>query len=85
MNPEIAKHFAKVTFMGDNRKDLSKVSTSTLIIQCQPDVIAPVQVGEYVHREIPNSVFDLLNASGHCPHLTAPAQVISSIQSYLKN
>ncbi len=85
MNPEIAKHFAKVTFLADNRDDLSRVSTSTLIIQCHPDVIAPVQVGEFVHKKIPKSKYILLNTSGHCPHLTAPDQVILSIQSYLKH
>lgn len=83
MNPDIAKHFAKVTFLGDNREDLSRVSTSTLIIQCHPDVIAPVRVGEFVHKKIPNSKYVLLNSPGHCPHLTAPDQVISSIHSYL--
>lgn len=85
MNPEIAKHFAKVTFLSDNREDLSKVPTPTLLIQCHPDVIAPVQVGEFIHQKMPNSQYELLNASGHCPHLTAPDQVISSILSYLKN
>jgi sigma-B regulation protein RsbQ len=84
MDPEIAKHFAKVTFLGDNRVDLSRVSTSSLIIQCHPDIIAPVQVGEFVHKELTESEYVLLNTSGHCPHLTAPDQVISSIKSYLK-
>ncbi|TVR79226.1 MAG: alpha/beta hydrolase [Chitinophagaceae bacterium] len=84
MDPEIAKHFAKVTFRGDNREDLSKVSNSTLIIQCQSDVIAPVQVGEYVHKKMPDSKYLLLDISGHCPHLTAPEQVISGMQAFLK-
>lgn len=83
MNPDIAKHFAKVTFLGDNRNDLSKVSTRTLILQCHPDVIAPVEVGKFVHQEISNSTYVLLNSSGHCPHLTTPVQVISTIQSFL--
>lgn len=83
MNPDIAKHFAKVTFLGDNRNDLSKVLTQTLIIQCDPDVIAPVEVGKFVHEKIKNSGYKLLNSSGHCPHLTAPQQVISSMQSFL--
>ncbi|WP_158859216.1 alpha/beta fold hydrolase [Lunatibacter salilacus] len=83
MNPEIAKHFAKVTFLGDNREDLQKVTIPTLIIQCHPDVIAPVVVGEFVHKEIPNSRYVLLNSSGHCPHLTSPDQVISSIHTFL--
>lgn len=83
MNPDIAKHFAKVTFLGDNRADLSRVITPTLIIQSHPDVISPVRVGEYVHEIMPDSRYVLLNSSGHCPHLTSPDQVISSIQSYL--
>ncbi|EPR71357.1 alpha/beta fold hydrolase [Cyclobacterium qasimii] len=85
MNPDIAKHFAKVTFMGDNREDLTNVSTPTLILQSHPDMIAPVTVGEFVHNKIKESKYVLLNSSGHCPHLTSPDQVISSIQSYLEN
>jgi sigma-B regulation protein RsbQ len=84
MNPAIAKHFAKVTFLGDNRNDLLRVTTAALIIQCNPDVIAPVTVGEYVHQNIRASKYVLLNSAGHCPHLTSPEQVIAVIQSYLK-
>jgi sigma-B regulation protein RsbQ len=83
MNPDIAKHFAKVTFLGDNRNDLSRVTTRSLIIQSHPDVIAPVEVGKFVHREISNSAYLLLNSSGHCPHLTAPDQVIAGMQTFL--
>ncbi|MCC5938273.1 MAG: alpha/beta hydrolase [Lunatimonas sp.] len=85
MNPEIAKHFAKVTFLGDNRKDLPRVTAPTLVIQCHPDIIAPVQVGEYVHKQIPNSQYVLLDSPGHCPHLTAPDKVIRCLQPYLKS
>lgn len=83
MNPEIARHFAKVTFLGDNRADLSRVLTPSVIIQCHPDIIAPVKVGEFVHKSIPESKYVVLSASGHCPHLTAPDQVISSIKNFL--
>ncbi|MCH8569749.1 MAG: alpha/beta hydrolase [Balneolales bacterium] len=85
MNPDIAKHFAKVTFLSDNRSDLLRLINPALILQCNPDVIAPVEVGKYVHTKIPNSTYVLLNSSGHCPHLTDPDQVISNIDSYLKN
>jgi sigma-B regulation protein RsbQ len=84
MNPDIAKQFARATFLGDNREDLFKVTSSTLIIQCHPDVIAPVEVGMFVHKAIPKSEYVLLNSPGHCPHLTAPEQVIASIEAYLK-
>src|SRR5690606_3610422 len=84
MNPKIAKHFAKVTFLGDNRIDLNTVSTPTLVIQCHPDVIAPVKVGEYVCENLKNGTYIQLDASGHCPHLTAPEQTIKAIKDYLK-
>lgn len=83
MNPKIAKHFARVTFLSDNREDLSRVSVSTLILQCDPDEIAPVEVGRYVEKQLQNSCFVLLNASGHCPHMTAPELTIDAMKTYL--
>lgn len=85
MNPSIAKHFAKVTFLGDHRDQLSKVSIPSLIIQCNPDAIAPVQVGEYVHQQMNDSFLSVLDEPGHSPHLTAPDQTIDVIKSYLKD
>ncbi len=71
-DPEIARIFARVTFLSDNRADLPGVTTSTLIIQTQDDVIAPVPVGEYCHKHIPGSKYVLIDATGHCAHLSAP-------------
>ncbi|WP_339902366.1 alpha/beta hydrolase [uncultured Cyclobacterium sp.] len=85
MNPDIAKHFAKVTFLGDNRLDLNKMSIPGLVIQCHPDTISPVKVGKYVYNNLQNGEYMLLEASGHCPHLTAPEKTIAAIKSYLKS
>ncbi len=85
MNPEIAKHFAKVTFLSDNREDLPQVSTPSLVIQCDPDAISPIVVGKYVHDNLPDSEFALLKTSGHCPHLTAPEETIQAINNFLRN
>ncbi|MEB2784467.1 alpha/beta fold hydrolase [Algoriphagus persicinus] len=85
MAPDIAKHFAKVTFVGDYRENLLSVTTPTLIIQSHPDAIAPVEVGKYVHANIPGSQYVEIASSGHCPHLTSPELVISAINTYLKN
>lgn len=82
-NPEIAKHFAQVTFLSDNRKDLPLVKTPSLILQCSEDVLAPREVGEYVHNNISNSVFHLLKATGHCPNLSAPEETVEAIKKYL--
>jgi sigma-B regulation protein RsbQ len=82
-NPEIAKHFAKVTFQGDNRSDLNKLTTDTLIIQSMEDAIASVKVGRYVHENIANSKFVILETTGHCPHLSDPNQTIEAMKKYL--
>ena len=82
-DPEIAGHFARVTFLSDNRKDLATVTTPSLILQCSDDVIAPAAVGEYVHREIPGSTLVMMKATGHCPHLTAPDETIAAMKDFL--
>ncbi len=82
-NPEIARHFAKVTFLSDNREDLQKVEIPTLILQCSEDMLAPVEVGEYVNRKITDSNLVQLAATGHCPNLSAPEETIEAIKNYL--
>jgi sigma-B regulation protein RsbQ len=83
-DPEIARHFARVTFLSDNRKDLAGVGIPTLILQCSEDVIAPPSVGDYVHRQIPDSEIVMMEATGHCPNLSAPAETIEAIQTFLR-
>ena len=82
-DPEIAKHFAGVTFLSDNRDDLASVQTPALILQCSEDIIAPDCLGEFVHREMPRSRLVRLRATGHCPHLSAPDETIAAIRQYL--
>jgi sigma-B regulation protein RsbQ len=82
-NPEIARHFAKVTFLGDNRSDLKKLTTDTLIIQSNTDAIASIKVGQFVHDNIANSKLVVLETTGHCPHLSDPNQTIEAMKQYL--
>lgn len=82
-DPEIARRFARATFLADNRADLEGVTTRTLILQCSEDVIAPRPVGEYVHRRLPNSRLVLLDATGHCPNLSAPEETIGAIRAFV--
>jgi sigma-B regulation protein RsbQ len=82
-DPDIAARFASATFMSDNRADLATVSVPTLVLQCSDDVIAPTAVGEYVHNEIPGSVFVQLEATGHCPNLSAPRETIDAIRAFI--
>ena len=83
-DPAIARQFARVTFLSDNRADLARVAVPTLILQCRDDVIAPTAVGEYVHGQIPNSVLVLMEAAGHCPNLSAPEETATAIAAFLE-
>jgi sigma-B regulation protein RsbQ len=83
-DPRIARRFAHVTFTADNRADLSRVTTPTLVLQCTDDVIAPVSVGEYVAAAIPGARLVLLDATGHCPNLSAPAATTAAIADFLR-
>jgi sigma-B regulation protein RsbQ len=82
-DPAVAKAFARVTFLSDSRDALPAVTTPTLVLQCSDDLIAPHVVGEFVHRELPNSTLVVLDATGHCPNLSAPAETTAAIRSFL--
>lgn len=83
-DPEIAKQFARVTFMSDNRKDIAGLCTPSLILQSTDDLIAPLAVGEYVHAMMPNSTLALIPNIGHCPHMSAPDACSEAMDSFLK-
>jgi sigma-B regulation protein RsbQ len=82
-DPSIAKHFARVTFLSDNRADLPKVTTRALILQCTNDAIAPRAVGEYCRARMPKSELVMLEATGHCPHLSAPDETIAAMRAFV--
>jgi len=83
MDPFIAHQFARVTFLSDNRADLPRVSTRTLILQCKEDAVAGQAVGQYVHHRIKNSEFVVMEATGHCPHMSEPGEVIQRVRQFL--
>jgi len=82
-DPVIANQFAKATFFSDNRGDLSKLRIPSLILQCSSDIIAPLEVGDYLHKNINKSTLKVMKATGHCPHLSQPEETISLIKDYL--
>ena len=82
-DPDIARRFAAVTFRSDNRADLPQVDVPTLVMQCSSDIIAPVEVGEYVRDAIPAATLVQMQATGHCPNLSAPEETIAVIREFL--
>jgi sigma-B regulation protein RsbQ len=82
-DPDIARQFARATFLSDNRADLAKVDVPTLVLQCSHDAIAPVEVGRFVHESLPDSRFVMLEATGHCPNLSAPEATTAAIRDFV--
>ncbi|WP_439596248.1 alpha/beta fold hydrolase [Falsiroseomonas sp.] len=83
MDPQQALGFARATFTADNRADLARVHTPSLILQSREDAIAPPSVGAYMHRHLAGSALVTLETSGHCPHMAAPAETAAAIRRYL--
>jgi sigma-B regulation protein RsbQ len=82
-DPIIARHFAQATFFADNRADAAAVAVPSLIMQCSDDMIAPLEVGDYLHRAMPGSTLRVMKATGHCPHMSHPDETIEMIRAYL--
>ncbi|MFF5426317.1 MULTISPECIES: alpha/beta fold hydrolase [unclassified Streptomyces] len=82
-DPDIARVFARTTFLSDSRDDLRTVRVPTLVLECTEDVIAPREVGAFVHRAIPGSTLITLRATGHCPQLSAPEATNEAVLDFL--
>ena len=82
-DPALARHFARVTFLSDNRADLGRVPTKSLVLQCADDPIAPDSVGVHVSSELPDAELVRMRATGHCPNLSAPEETVAAIRHFL--
>ncbi|MGH8074206.1 MAG: alpha/beta fold hydrolase [Lysobacter sp.] len=84
-DPEIAAHFARVTFLSDNRADVGQLQAPTLILQCSDDIIAPRPVGDYLQRTLPDATLRVIDNVGHCPHLSAPCESMAAMDAFLES
>jgi sigma-B regulation protein RsbQ len=84
-DPVIARRFAEATFLADNRADLAALTIPSLILQCSDDMVAPTEVGRYMHAELPESTFRQMNATGHCPHMSDPEETAALMKEYLRS
>ena len=82
MDPHLASHFARVTFLSDNRADLPRIAAKTLVLQCRKDVIAGLQRGR-IRPQVSATAIRSMDATGHCPHMSAPKEVIQELQRFL--
>ncbi len=82
-DPDIARHFARVTFLSDHRADVARSSTPALILQCSDDMIAPLSVGDFMHAHLPSSSLHVIDNVGHCPHMSAPTASSIAMLAFL--
>jgi sigma-B regulation protein RsbQ len=82
-DPDIARHFARVTFMSDHRADVARCATATLVLQCSDDMVAPLSVGDYMVRTLPHGTLHVIDNVGHCPHMSAPTASSLAIDAFL--
>jgi sigma-B regulation protein RsbQ len=82
-DPEIARHFARVTFTADHRADLPKSTVPALVLQCSDDMVAPREVGEFIRAHMPDCTLQVIDNVGHCPHLSSPEDSSSYIDAFL--
>lgn len=82
-DPDMARVFARTTFLSDSREDLKTVAVPTLVLECKQDVIAPREVGAYINDAIPGSRLVTLEATGHCPQLSAPQATAVAITDFI--
>lgn len=83
-DPKIAKHFGRVTFLADHRKEMSQVALPTLILQCRADALAPVEVGQWLEARMAQGRMEIIEATGHCPHMTDPEKTIGALRGFLE-
>ena len=82
-DPEIAKQFARVTFLSDHRAQLPHLQTPSLILQCSDDLIAPMSVGQYMQAKLPKGTLKVIKNQGHCPHLSEPGASTDALNEFL--
>lgn len=79
----VARHFARVVFLADNRADVAQLRLPTLLLQCADDAIAPTEVSTFWMKHLPQATLKTLPAVGHCPHLSAPLETMAAIEDFL--
>jgi sigma-B regulation protein RsbQ len=83
MELRVARQFARNWFDSDHRADLPLLSTPTSVLQCAEDNMVPEVVGEFMRETIPDCVLVPLDATGHCPHMSAPEEITHNLRGLL--
>lgn len=82
-DPDIARHFARVTFLYDHRDDVKAITQPTLLLQCRDDVLVPPTVWSWMIDNMLNARLVVLDATGHCPHVSYPEATTNAMMEFI--
>jgi sigma-B regulation protein RsbQ len=83
-DPIVAKTFAKATFFSDYRSLLTEIAKPVLIFQSSKDSLASPEIGDYMAENITDSQLELIEAQGHCLHMTHPELITPLLIDFIE-
>lgn len=82
-DPAALRRFMATTLLSDIRAELPHCPVPTLALQSPYDDFVPASATKHLVEALPAATLRLLDASGHCPHITHPAQVARALHGHL--
>lgn len=84
MRPDIALSISRTIFQSDMRDVVARLKRPTHLLQTSRDLAVPMFVAKWLNQNIDGSTLDVIEAEGHLPHMTAPAEVLRVVGRYLE-
>jgi sigma-B regulation protein RsbQ len=82
-DPIVAKTFAKATFFSDYRHILKDAQHPVFLFQSSQDALASADIGDYIAEQLPQAELQLVEAQGHCLHMTHPNVISKGLIDYI--
>ena len=82
-DPRALREFLQLTLLSDHRADLARCPVPVLVVQNPHDDFVPMAATRFLVDKLPDARLRLLDASGHCPHISHPHQVVRALRECL--
>lgn len=77
MKSDVALSIAQIIFQSDFRSILPQVTVPCHVVQCQKDIVVPVEVAEYMRCNLGGwASVEILPTDGHFPQMATPGLLI---------
>lgn len=79
MRPDVALAVSRTIFQSDMRAVAGRLDRPTHLIQTRADGAVPMAVAEWLRTHVDGATLDVVDAEGHLPHMTAPAEILRAV------